>query len=165
MACPLILQSIVTCKAVKAHSGHLLYYHTSRDSGILRTSQVNSRSYNALYEIILFIFIIIFSPALDRSLFISSFNRQWPPSSSPCWLELRPCDQRRTSHTIPLPFHHCSPVLGAWSRRVLLVFLFSLRIGQVFRLFVDSFVALTSQFLWRLDLIKSKLRAKKTDFY
>ena len=99
-----------------------------------------------------------------RPLSISLFNRQWP-QSSPCWLELRPCDQYRTSHTIPLPFRHCSPVLGAWSRRVLLVFLFSLRIGQVFRLFVDSFVALTSQFLWRLDLIKSKLRAKKTDFY
>lgn len=55
MAYPLS-QSIVTCKAVKAHSGHLLYYHTSRDDGVLRISQVYSRSYNALYELFKFIY-------------------------------------------------------------------------------------------------------------
>lgn len=70
MVCPLS-QSIVTCEAVKAHSVHLLHFHTSRDDGVLCTSQVYSRSYNALYE--LYLIILIYdhiSFELDRSLHI-----------------------------------------------------------------------------------------------
>lgn len=126
------------------------------------TVDLTTLSTNSLNLFILNYYYFLFLRPLSS---ISPFNRQWP-LSSPCWLELRPCDQGRTSHTIPLPFRHCSPVLEGWSRRVLLVFLF-LWESVKFSVYLSIlFVALTSQFLWGLDLIvKSKLRAKKTDFY